>query len=88
MLTSFQAQFYVVLAIIPLSLGVYAASRPDANGHPRGFSNFIGSYYSEYKEKWAAQNTLHTAVLEKAAFDRNLFQSTPGTKHVDLRFPE
>ena len=82
-----QTQFYVVLAILPLSLGVYAISRPDANGHPRGFTNFISSY-SEYKERWAARNTLHTTAVEKAAFERNLFQSTPGTKHVDLKFPE
>ncbi|PVH87597.1 hypothetical protein DL98DRAFT_479720 [Cadophora sp. DSE1049] len=85
---SLGTQFYVVLAIVPLSLGVYAASRPSANGHPKGLSNFIGSYYNEYKERWAARNSLHTAALERAAFDRNLFQSTPGSKHVDLRFPE
>ena len=88
MLTNVQTQFYVVLAIVPLSLGVYAASRPSATGQQRGFSNFIGSYYNEYKERWAARNSLHTAALERAAFDRNLFQSTPGSKHVELRFPE
>ena len=88
MLTNLQPQFYVVLAIVPLSLGVYAASRPSATGQQRGFSNFIGSYYNEYKERWAARNSLHTAALERAAFDRNLFQSTPGSKHVELRFPE
>ncbi|KAI9048163.1 hypothetical protein LZ554_007958 [Drepanopeziza brunnea f. sp. 'monogermtubi'] len=85
---SLGTQFFVALAIVPLSLGVYAVSRPDAQGHPRGFSNFIGSYYTEYKDRWAQTNTIHTAALEAAAFDRNLFQSTPGTKHVDLRFPE
>jgi hypothetical protein len=31
---------------------------------------------------------LHIAMVEQAAFDRNLFQSTPGSKHVELRFPE
>ena len=41
MLTNLQTQFYVVLAIVPLSLGVYAASRPSATGQQRGFSNFI-----------------------------------------------
>jgi hypothetical protein len=44
--------------------------------------------YSDYKEKWAARNTLHTAMIEQAAFDRNLYQSSQGTKHVNLKFPE
>ncbi|KAK0119974.1 hypothetical protein ONS95_011398 [Cadophora gregata] len=85
---SLGTQFYVVLAIVPLSLGIYAASRPSANGQQTGFSNFIGNYYNDYKERWTARNGLHTAALERAAFDRNLFQSTPGSKHVELRFPE
>jgi len=52
-----------------------------------GFSKIIDGY-SHYKEKWAARNNLHIAMVEQAAFDRNLFQSTPGRKHVDLKFPE
>jgi hypothetical protein len=27
-------------------------------------------------------------MIEQAGFDRNLYQSTAGTKHVNLRFPE
>jgi hypothetical protein len=27
-------------------------------------------------------------MVEQAAFDRNLYQSSPGTKHVNLKFPE
>ncbi|CZR54159.1 probable NADH-ubiquinone oxidoreductase 17.8 kDa subunit [Phialocephala subalpina] len=84
---SLGAQFYLVLAAIPLSLGVYAFSRPGADGKLTGFSTLIDSY-SEYKEKWAARNTLHTAAIEQAAFDRNLFQSSQGSMHVNLRFPE
>jgi hypothetical protein len=44
--------------------------------------------YSDYKERWAARNTLHTTMIEQAAFDRNLYQSSAGSKHVELRFPE
>jgi hypothetical protein len=76
-----------VLAAIPISLGVYAASRTTADGKVPGLSKLIDSY-SYYKEKWAARNALHTAMVEQAAFDRNLFESTPGTKTVELRFPE
>lgn len=82
-----QPAFYAVLATIPLSLGVYAASRTSPDGRVPGISKFIDSY-SYYKERWAARNTLHTAMMEQAAFDRNLFQSSKGNPHVDLKFPE
>ncbi len=62
-------------------------SRTTVDGKVPGLSKIIDSY-SYYKEKYAARNTLHTAMIEQAAFDRNLFQSTPGTKTVELRFPE
>lgn len=76
-----------MLAAIPISLGVYAFSRPTSDGKIAGLSKLIESY-SYYKDKWAARNTLHTAMIEQAAFDRNLFQSSPGSKHVNLKFPE
>ena len=82
-----QNAFYIVLAAVPLSIGLYTASRVSADGKVPGLSKFIDSY-SSYKERFAARNTLHTAMIEQAAFDRNLFQSTPGTKHIELRFPE
>lgn len=44
--------------------------------------------YSSYKEAWAARNTLHTDMIEQAAFDSNLFKNSKGTKHIDLGFPE
>jgi hypothetical protein len=82
-----QTAFYVVLAAIPISLGVYAASRTSADGKVPGLSKIIASY-SYYKERWATRNTLHTAMIEQAAFDRNLYQSSTGTRHINLRFPE
>jgi len=27
-------------------------------------------------------------MVEQAAFDRNVFQSSSGSAHIDLRFPE
>lgn len=62
-------------------------SRTGADGKLPGFSKVIDGY-SYYKQKWAARNTLHTAMIEQAAFDRNLFQSTKGSAHIDLKFPE
>ena len=44
--------------------------------------------YSSYTEIWTQRNDLHTRMVEEAAHDRNLFQSSPGTRTVELRFPE
>jgi hypothetical protein len=82
-----QTQFYVVLAAVPFSIAVYTAAQKTPDGKVPGLSTLIDKY-SDYKEKWAARNTLHTAMIEQAAFDRNLYQSSSGTKHVDLKFPE
>ena len=76
-----------MLAALPISLGVYAVSRTGADGKMTGLSKVIDSY-SYYKQKWASRNTLHTAMIEQAAFDRHLFQSTKGSAHIDLKFPE
>ncbi|RAL61685.1 hypothetical protein DID88_002753 [Monilinia fructigena] len=84
---SFGTGFFVVLAAIPISVGVYQYAQPSADGSPSGLTKLIDSY-SQYKEKWAARNILHVSMLEQAAFDRNLFQSDPGSAHVNLRFPE
>ncbi|RDW60188.1 putative NADH-ubiquinone oxidoreductase subunit 1 [Coleophoma crateriformis] len=80
-------QFFFVLALIPASLAVYSASKPSADGSPSGLSKIIDSY-SQYKEQWMARNTLHTTMVEQAAFDRNLFQSAEKSQVYDLKFPE
>lgn len=82
-----QAQFFIAVAAVPISIGIYTISRPGADGNSAGLTRLIDSY-SYYKERFAARNTLHTQMIEQAAFDRNLYQSSEGTKHVELRFPE
>ncbi|EPE36581.1 NADH-ubiquinone oxidoreductase 17.8 kDa subunit [Glarea lozoyensis ATCC 20868] len=79
--------FFVVLAAIPLSIGLYSVSRPDKDGKPAGLSRFIDSF-SHYKEKWATQNTLHVQAIEQAAYNRNVDQNATPSMHIDLRFPE
>ena len=66
---------------------MYTAAQKSEDGKIPGLTTIINKY-SDYKERWAARNTLHTTMIEQAAFDRNLYQSSPGTKHVNLRFPE
>ncbi|TVY35811.1 NADH-ubiquinone oxidoreductase 17.8 kDa subunit, mitochondrial [Lachnellula subtilissima] len=80
-------QLYVLLAAIPISIGVYKMSRPDKDGKMTGLSQLIDKY-SSYKDALTARNTLHTDMIEQAAFDSNLYKNSRGSKHVDLRFPE
>ncbi|MCJ1363447.1 hypothetical protein MMC16_002554 [Acarospora aff. strigata] len=83
--------FYITLSLLPLSFAVYKFSH--SSNDPRDeaakplFTRLIDSY-SSYKERWAARNTLHTAMIEQAAHDRNLFHSSRPSSHVELKFPE
>ncbi|MCJ1300793.1 hypothetical protein MMC08_003592 [Hypocenomyce scalaris] len=83
--------FYIALGVFPLSFAIYKFSRSQdgssANSAQPIFTRIINSY-SQYKESWTARNTLHTAMIEQAAHDRNLFQSSAPSKHIDLKFPE
>ncbi|KAI9819572.1 MAG: hypothetical protein M1827_007022 [Pycnora praestabilis] len=83
--------FYITLSLLPLSFAIYKFSRSadgsSADAAQPLFTRVINSY-SGYKDKWAARNTLHTDMIEQAAFDRNLFQNSRGSGTVDLRFPE
>ncbi|TAQ83350.1 hypothetical protein B7494_g8326 [Chlorociboria aeruginascens] len=78
--------FYIILAAIPISLGVYSLSRPK-DGKPAALTKLIENW-AYYGDKWADRNTLHTKMIEQAAFDRNLFQSSKASGHIELRFPE
>ncbi|TQS35203.1 hypothetical protein Golomagni_04385 [Golovinomyces magnicellulatus] len=81
-------QFYVVLSLIPLSIGLYTISRPDTDGKLPAITRFINGF-SHYQEKWSERNTLHTKAVEQAGYERNLFNSSTRKRRVvDLKFPE
>ncbi|RKF65222.1 NADH-ubiquinone oxidoreductase 17.8 kDa subunit, mitochondrial [Golovinomyces cichoracearum] len=81
-------QFYVILALIPLSIGLYTVSRPDTDGKLPAITTFINGF-SHYQEKWSERNTLHTKAVEQAGYERNLFNSSTRKRRVvDLKFPE
>jgi hypothetical protein len=82
-----QTGFYMILAAIPITIGVYGASRPDKDGKMAGLSRFIDSF-SYYKEKWTERNTLHVNAIEQAAFNKNLDLNSTPSKHIELKFPE
>ncbi|KAI9846485.1 MAG: hypothetical protein M1837_003905 [Sclerophora amabilis] len=82
-----QKGFYITLAVVPLSLAAFKFSRSGDEGTQPLFTRIIEGYKG-YKQSWTDRNTLHTDMIEQAAFDRNLFQSARGSRTVELRFPE
>ena len=85
-LNCLQRGFYLTVALIPASLALYKLSAQNEDSQPY-FTRLINSFDS-WKNDWADRNDLHTKAIEQAARDRNLFLNSPGTRHVDLKFPE
>ena len=80
--------FYFALAVLPLSFALYKFSRSsDDPASQPWLTRVIGSY-DHWRDEWTRRNTLHTAMIEQAAHDRHLFQGSPGSKVIELRFPE
>ncbi|KAI9857314.1 MAG: hypothetical protein M1824_004864 [Vezdaea acicularis] len=80
---SFGRGFYITIAAVPLSILAYQLT----SGEDSAFSNLLRRY-ADYRQTWEERNTLHTKMIEQAAFDRNLFQSGKANPHVPLRFQE
>ncbi|KAM0802471.1 hypothetical protein BDR22DRAFT_131930 [Usnea florida] len=87
--------FYVSIAALALSFALYKFSRssssdPSTKGDPSKqplLTRAIG-YYDYWQDEYARRSTIHTRMVEQAGADRNLFQSSPWTHHIDLKFPE
>ncbi|KAI9788438.1 MAG: hypothetical protein M1816_006874 [Peltula sp. TS41687] len=86
--------FFITLTLIPVSFAVYKYANSGVDhdattglAQPALVTRLIDRY-SDYKERWAERNHRHTRMVEQAAFDRHLFHSSPGSKTVELRFPE
>lgn len=87
--------FYASIAALGLSFALYKFSRssssdPSAKGDPskQPLLTRAMAYYNYYQDEFARRNTMHTKMVEQAGADRNLFQSSPWTHHIDLKFPE
>ncbi|MCJ1229184.1 hypothetical protein MMC12_005849 [Toensbergia leucococca] len=79
--------FYVSLGAIPLSLALYKFSSTTSDSADPFLTRLINSY-SQFQDRWTERNALHTSMIEQAAHDRNLFQSSPASKTIELKFPE
>ena len=85
----FQRGFYISIAALALSFAVYKYSRssPSDPDHQPLLTRVMQSY-NWFQDEFARRNALHTAMVEQAAEDRNLFQSSPWTHHTELKFQE
>ena len=89
-----QRGFYVSIAALALSFALYKFSRSasndpaSANDPSQPILTRAMHYYDFYREKYAETNARRTKFLEQAATDRNLFQNSPWTHHIELKFPE
>ena len=84
-----QRGFYISIAALALSFAAYKFSRssPSDPDHQPLLTRVMQSY-NWFQDEFARRNALHTAMVEQAAEDRNLFQSSPWTHHTELKFPE
>ncbi|KAI9888393.1 MAG: hypothetical protein M1814_000509 [Vezdaea aestivalis] len=84
---SFGKGLYFALASVPATYFLYQAA---ISGD--GFAAFTNlmSKYTESQITNEERNSLHTSMIERAAYDKNLFQTEGSrtTRHVDLKFPE
>ena len=84
-----QRGFFISIAALALSFAVYKYSRSSTSDPDRQpLLTRVMQSYNWFQEEFARRNALHTAMVEQAAEDRNLFQSSPWTHHTDLKFQE
>ncbi|KAL2036859.1 hypothetical protein N7G274_010402 [Stereocaulon virgatum] len=80
--------FYISIAGLALSFAYYKFSRSSSDPDHQPLLTRLIQSYSWWQDEFARRNTVHTAMVEQAAADRNLFQSSPWNHHIDLKFPE
>ncbi|TLD22765.1 hypothetical protein PspLS_07673 [Pyricularia sp. CBS 133598] len=79
--------FYVLFGAVPVSTGLYYATRPGPNGEPSTITTAIDRW-SDLQNTWEERNSRHTDLIEQAAHDKNLFYNTERNTHVELKYPE
>ncbi|EPS25999.1 hypothetical protein PDE_00935 [Penicillium oxalicum 114-2] len=85
---SFGRSFYVTVGAIAGSYLLYRASAASQESGSESFISGLVKKFSTSQEVLEQRNAMHTALLEKAAEDRHLFQSQGHPSHYELRQPE
>ena len=95
MLITKQRGFYVSIAALAFSFALYKFSRSSssdssAKGEPskQPLLTRAIAYYDYWQDEYARRNAMHTKMVEQAGADRNLFQNSSPTRHIEFKFPE
>jgi hypothetical protein len=72
--------------VVPGIYILYSLADKDPNA-PSYFNRLINKY-TESQDILAAQNDLHSQMMEQAGTDRVLFLNTKPQEHVEMKFPE
>ncbi|EOO03391.1 putative nadh-ubiquinone oxidoreductase kda subunit protein [Phaeoacremonium minimum UCRPA7] len=81
------AGFFIAFGALPAGALVYYISRPGKDGEPSSVTKAIQSW-SDLGKQWEQRNTLHTAAIEQAAFDKHLYYNAGRNAHIELKYPE
>ncbi|ERS95995.1 NADH:ubiquinone oxidoreductase 17.8kD subunit [Sporothrix schenckii 1099-18] len=79
--------WYIAVGAIPLTYALYTLSRPGKDGEPTAIEAYLNKF-SYLREQWETRGHLHTAAVEQAAHDKNLFYTVERSSNIDLRYPE
>ncbi|KAI9809068.1 MAG: hypothetical protein M1825_002357 [Sarcosagium campestre] len=80
--------FYITLAAVPATFAAVKFFRDAEDGETPVFTRLL-ERFDRYQQKFEDRNTVHTRMIEQAAFDRNLFHnSEKRTQTFNLRYPE
>lgn len=79
--------FYISIAATVGCLALYKLEQSISGTGGNPLSRAI-EYYGDLAGEWEKRNTRHTAMVERAAVDRSLFQDSKPAGTLNLKFPE
>ena len=90
-----QAKFYIAIAAIPLAFAAYkystTPSTTDPTTSPTDTRPYLTRFINRFRgwdDEFERRNATHTAMLDVAARDRNLFYNAPRKAARELANPE
>lgn len=85
--SGFGRGFYISIAAAVGCLALYKLEQSISGTGNNPLTRAI-EYYGDFAKGPEERNTRHTAMVERAAADRSLFQDSKSAGTLDLRFPE
>lgn len=83
-----QLSFYVTVGSFASAYILYRVSQSNEDSGSESWISSLINKYTPSQEEFEKRNSIHTALLEKAAADRHLLQSQGPSEAYELRQPE